>query len=178
MTIKILLSCTAVLAIATTASADSVGRYDATTGTTVTTRIPGSLESDEARGCVSPSFAPMPAPRGPCHTMVLTSSPVAAPVYSSFARMPDDRHPTVACAASFVPTPVAAVIEPTPVIRMAEAAPVQPRYTEPVRPTYVEPVRVEEPAPEELPHTASILPLVGFSKGREKSLSRWPRLRR
>ena len=158
MNIRILLSCTAALAVASIASADSVGTYNAATGIAETTRIPGSLEIEPPR-IVSPSFEPMKAPRGPCRTMILTSEPIAAPVLASFARMPDDRHPTVACASRVVPVQ-AAVIEAPRVVAVAE--PIRQPYVEPVREAYVEPVRVAVVMPEELPHTGSSLPLIGL----------------
>jgi LPXTG-motif cell wall-anchored protein len=159
LNIRVLLSCTAALAVASIASADSVGTYNPATGIAETTRIPGSLELIEQPRYVSPSFTPMPAPRGPCHTMVLTSEPIAAPVLSSFARMPDDRHPTVACEARVEPVR-AAFIEPPRVVAVAE--PIRQPYTEPVREPYVAPARVEVVTPAELPHTGSFLPLIGL----------------
>lgn len=153
MTTRFLLSCTAVLAVASIASADSVGTYNPASGVAETTRIPGSLEIEPPR-CVSPSFEPMKAPRGPCHTMILTSTPVAAPVLNSFARMPDERHPTVACAAHVEPVQVA-YVEPVRVVAVAE--PIRQPYTAPVREVHVEPVM-----PVELPHTGSSLPLIGL----------------
>jgi hypothetical protein len=148
---RILLTCAVAVAIASTAFADQIQRYDPPPDASITTRIPGSLDPAEKHD-VGFSFEPMRAPRDPCHTMVLTSMVDRPAENTSFARLPNDRHPVVACApAAMVQT---AALEPPPVYRTPEP--------EPVVAPYVEPARVVTPTPEELPHTASLLPLVGL----------------
>ena len=150
MSIKILLPCAVALAIASTASADQVVVFDEATRVSVTTRIPGSLEVDTPLA-VSPSFDPMPALRDPCYTMILTSTVIEPPMFSSFARMPNDRHPVVTCAPVVVER--VALLEPPRVI-----PPPPPPYVAP----YVPPPVYVPPPIEELPHTASLIPLIGL----------------
>ena len=148
MNIKILLACTALLALASVALADQSVTHDAATNTYVTTRTPGSVPVVPPRE-LFPSFEPMPAPRSPCDPMIITATPVPAAQFSSFARMPDTRRPTVVCG-------------PVAVVRQAPAyvppPPPKPPAPAPAPAPYVEPLVL----PPELPHTASLLPLIGL----------------
>src|SRR5436190_23820629 len=116
------------MTIASTASADQSVHFDETTGVSVTTRIPGSLEAAVPR-VISPSFEPMRAPRDPCPTMILTSTVIEPPELSSFARMPNDRHPVVNCA-------------PQIVERVAEAEPMRAIPPPPPAPYVAPPITV------------------------------------
>jgi len=97
------------------------------------------------------SFEPMPPDRLPCDKVITTTVDKTPPIYS-FARMPDDRAPVVACAAPAAIIQTAALV-PAPApepIRVYEPAPA--------------PAPVVEPAPvQELPATATQLPLIGLA---------------
>lgn len=147
MNTKILLTCATVLTLAAPAWAEQLTHVDALTGEVVTNRIPGSVTIVPERELLY-SFDPMEAPRLECD-MVITSRPVKSPVFSSMARMPDTRRPVVACAPEAVPVR-AAVYEPAPFV--------PPPVIEPAR---VQPAAAPPPI-EELPHTASPLPLIGL----------------
>lgn len=153
MRMPILLPIAAALLVATAVSADQVVTHDPVTHENLTVRVPGSLGIIPERETIE-SFDPTRAPRDPCNTMIITSTTEKSPSFSSFARMPDRRRPVVECGPTVVPVQTARLVEPPVLLAQVEPMPV-------VQP-YVEPARYVPPAPLELPHTGSSLPLIGL----------------